>query len=162
MKVYHGSTICVSEPKLLSASRRLDFGSGFYTTTDLRQAKRWAQIKMRRSQSEKAIVSIYDANEVFAAKDLRIKCFATATEEWLDFVMLYRTGKIDQNVVYDVIHGPVANDTLYETLALYERGILTHAETIVRLRAHKLADQVVLATHRALTLLHFVDYEKVS
>ncbi len=162
MKVYHGSTICVSEPKLLSASRRLDFGSGFYTTTNLRQAKRWAQIKMRRFQSETAIVSIYEADNVFAAKDLRIKCFDTATEEWLDFVMRYRTGKIDQNVAYDVIRGPVANDTLYETLALYERGILTHAETVVRLRTHKLADQVVLATPRALALLHFVDYEKVS
>ena len=162
MKVYHGSTICVSEPKLLSASRRLDFGSGFYTTTDLRQAKRWAQIKMRRVQSETAIVSIYDADEVFAAKDLNIKNFETATEEWLNFVMLCRTGKLEQNVAYDVIRGPVANDTLYETLALYERGILTHAETIVRLRTHKLADQVVLASRSALALLQFVDYEKVS
>jgi len=87
MKVYHGSTICVSEPKLLSASRRLDFGSGFYTTTDLRQAKRWAQIKMLRVQSDTAIV---------------------------------------------------------------------------RLRTHKLADQVVLASRSALALLQFVDYEKVS
>ncbi len=161
MKLYHGSTVCVPEPKLLSASRRLDFGSGFYTTTNLNQARRWAQIKRRRSQTEDAMVSVYDAKNVFEAIHLLIKHFETASEAWLDFVMAHRTGLATSIEDYDVVRGPVANDTLYETLALYERGILTHAETIVRLKTHKLADQIVLASSEALSLLRFVDCEVV-
>lgn len=55
MKLYHGSTVCVLEPRLVSASRRLDFGSGFYTTTNLNQAKRWVQIKRRRLRADDII-----------------------------------------------------------------------------------------------------------
>ena len=162
MKVYHGSTVSVSEPELLPASRRLDFGSGFYVTSDLHQAKRWAQIKMRRLQTNSAVVSVYDAKDILDTSDLRIKHFVTASEEWLDFVMECRMGSSNESSGYDVIRGPVANDTLYETLALYERGILTHSETIVRLKTHKLADQIVLVTNKAISLLHFVGCKDVS
>ncbi len=161
MKLYHGSTICVSEPRLVSASRRLDFGAGFYTTTNLNQARRWAQIKRRRLQADDAVVSIYDAKNIFEAGHLLIKNFEIASEEWLDFVMAHRTGTGRLTEDYDVVQGPVANDTLYETLALYERGILTHAETVVRLKTHRLADQIVLASAKALDLLNFEDCEVV-
>jgi hypothetical protein len=162
MKVYHGSTVCVREQKLLPSSRRLDFGTGFYTTSDFNQAQRWARIKMRRVQSNAAIVSVYDASEIFTAKNLQIKSFDAATEEWLNFIMLHRTGRQTSTNKYDVIRGPVANDTLYETLALYERGILTHDETIARLKTHKLADQVVLASTKAISLLRFIGCEEVN
>jgi len=162
MRVYHGSTVSVSKPELLAATRRLDFGAGFYTTSSLHQAERWAQIKMQRRQASHAIVSIYDAEDVFAEDNLSIKHFETASEEWLDFVMSHRMSKAGNTDVYDVVRGPVANDTLYETLALYERGILTRAETIVRLKTHKLADQIVLSTNRALSLLRFVSSEEVG
>lgn len=162
MKIYHGSTVCVSNPELLPATRRLDFGSGFYTTSDFQQAKRWAQIKMKRRQTSHAVVSVYDSNEIFATGNLTIKYFETATEEWLDFVMIHRMATVEPEIEYDVIRGPVANDTLYETLALYERHILTRKETIVRLKTHKLADQIVVATPKALTLLRFIGSEEVS
>jgi len=56
---------------------------------------------------------------------------------------------------HDVISGPVANDTLYQTLSLFERGILNRQETIVRLRSHVLADQVVFCTEAALSCLRY-------
>ncbi|MDA3926414.1 MAG: DUF3990 domain-containing protein [Kiritimatiellae bacterium] len=161
-KVYHGSTVCVSEPCLQPLTRRLDFGSGFYTTSDLEQARRWAKIKQRRLMADLATVSIYDATPVFEADSLRIKHFKSANEEWLNFVMVHRMGGDLSETSYDVICGPVANDTLYETLTLYERGILTHAETVVRLRTHKLADQIVFVTDLALSLLTYVGAEEVN
>ena len=33
MKVYHGSLVKVEHPKILTPSRTLDYGKGFYTTT---------------------------------------------------------------------------------------------------------------------------------
>ena len=43
MVLYHGSSVEVSQPEILSAERALDFGAGFYTTTDREQAERWAR-----------------------------------------------------------------------------------------------------------------------
>ena len=37
MTLYHGSNLAVLEPKLLSALHTLDFGAGFYTTTNFDQ-----------------------------------------------------------------------------------------------------------------------------
>ena len=45
MMIYHGSTICIPELEMMRGMRRLDFGSGFYITSDFAQARRWAQIK---------------------------------------------------------------------------------------------------------------------
>ena len=41
MILYHGSNIEVREPQLLKTQRNLDFGKGFYTTSDFEQAKSW-------------------------------------------------------------------------------------------------------------------------
>ncbi|MCQ2065447.1 MAG: DUF3990 domain-containing protein [Bacteroidaceae bacterium] len=38
MKLYHGSTEIVIHPEIRQPGRTLDYGSGFYTTTDFRQA----------------------------------------------------------------------------------------------------------------------------
>ena len=161
MKIYHGSTSCIPEPRLLPASRRLDFGAGFYTTSDLQQARRWAQMKKHRTMAQQAIVSAYESSAVWEADHLKIKLFELANAEWLDFVMTRRLGKEPPCADYDVIRGPVANDSLYETLSLYERGILTHAETIVRLRTHALADQIVFASSQALSLLRYECFEEI-
>jgi hypothetical protein len=143
-------------------TRRLDFGPGFYTTSDLTQARRWAKIKKRRMMANLAVVSVYEASAAFESDDLRIKDFKTADEAWLGFVMAHRMGDALPPGEYDIIRGPVANDTLYETLTLYERGILTHAETVVRLRTHQLADQVVFVTDRALSRLKFIGNAEVQ
>ena len=41
MRVYQGSTFVVDKPNLEILNYRTDFGRGFYTTTDIEQAKRW-------------------------------------------------------------------------------------------------------------------------
>ena len=38
MILYHGSNVVVSGPKLIQQNRFLDFGFGFYTTTNKKQA----------------------------------------------------------------------------------------------------------------------------
>ncbi len=39
LKIYHGSTFIVRQPSLEILNYRTDFGKGFYTTTDIEQAK---------------------------------------------------------------------------------------------------------------------------
>ena len=60
MKLYHGSNIKVEIPKILNNFRRLDFGKGFYLTTDLEQAKKWATITTNRRNTGKAVVNVYE------------------------------------------------------------------------------------------------------
>ena len=38
MILYHGSNVIVDQPKLIRQNRYLDFGFGFYTTTNREQA----------------------------------------------------------------------------------------------------------------------------
>ena len=49
MILYHGSNVIVSEPKLIEQNRFLDFGFGFYTTTNKTQAIGLAGLCIRKS-----------------------------------------------------------------------------------------------------------------
>ena len=43
MILYHASNVEVKMPMLVESNRLLDFGPGFYTTTNREQAKRFAE-----------------------------------------------------------------------------------------------------------------------
>lgn len=161
MKLFHGSTEIVESPKLLETQRFLDFGNGFYTTTNQNQAERWAVVKQNRMPNQvKAVVSIYRLSKtVFSGKLFNIKEFTKADEHWLDFVFQNRKGTLTHH--FDIVLGPVANDTLYATLTLYEAGVLTKAETIKRLKVHKLFDQISFNTEKALSQVIFLDSYEV-
>lgn len=63
MKLYHGSTMIVRKPSVKRGRVTTDFGQGFYLTTSLEQAQRWALLKQRRENSKRAIVSVFDFDE---------------------------------------------------------------------------------------------------
>ncbi len=142
MKLYHGSTLVVKEPVILKNQRLLDFGKGFYVTTNQTQAERWAVIKRKRlAGNARSIVTIYQvATDLFSNNKYKIKEFFKADEKWLDFVFANRKNNKSHN--FDIVIGAVANDTLYATLSLYEANLLTKKETIKRLKIHKLYDQI--------------------
>ena len=51
MILYHGSNVVVSKPKLIQQNRFLDFGFGFYTTTNKKQAIGFAdKVYKRRTE----------------------------------------------------------------------------------------------------------------
>ena len=155
MKLYHGSTYFVESPEVLETQRMLDFGNGFYTTTSKEQAEKWALIKQKREGDyAKAIVNVYELDDsLLTTNDIAVKVFKDANEEWLDFVVSNRTGSSNHN--YDLVKGAVANDTLYRTLSLYESGVLSKTETILRLKVHVLFDQVSFHSHKVLQSLRF-------
>jgi hypothetical protein len=158
MIIYHGSDVAVTKPKILSSNRLLDFGEGFYTTSSYEQADRWAgRVGMRKKTNSK-IISIYEFNEEKAAKDLQIIRFDTPDSEWLRFVTACRSGK-GTGVDYDIAMGPVANDNVYATIQLYETGLLSEDETLIRLKIEKIYNQILFHTEQA---LNYCTYEGVS
>lgn len=149
MIVYHGSTQIIDCPLLIQSDRFLDFGKGFYTTTNLEQATRWAIIKQKRIVATKAYVNLYEIDDnILSKKDLSILSFPEANREWLEFVTENRRGNPLHE--YDIVKGAVANDTIYQTLVLYEAGAYTAEETITRLKVHRLFDQITFHTEVAL------------
>ena len=92
MILYHGSNVIVSEPKLIEQNRFLDFGFGFYTTTNKTQAIGFAdKVVKRRKDGEKA-VSMYEIDEAIAFTECSILRFDSVNEAWLDFVSENRSG----------------------------------------------------------------------
>ncbi len=158
MIIYHGSNVKVEKPAIIVQNRFLDFGFGFYTTTNKAQAENFAgKVFTRRGGS--AIVNIYDIDEEVFAK-LEVKKFKGADEEWLDFVADNRNG-IYKGKKYDLIIGAVANDDVFQSLQLYMTGLYTKEQALTALKIKKLYDQYVFATEKALKYLKFTGYEEV-
>ena len=157
MKLFHGGTEIIEKPLILENQRLLDFGKGFYTATNRKQAGKWALIKQKRiGKDAKAIVSVFELDDkLLDNQKYNFKHFLYANEEWLDFIVVNR--REYKNSSYDIVKGAVANDTLYATIVLFETGILSKEETITRLETHNLFDQISFHNEKILNELKFVE-----
>ncbi len=151
MILYHGSNVEVKEPRLLKIQRKLDFGRGFYTTSDKEQAIRWAKRTARRFHQDCGYVSVYEVDDEALSK-LRILRFEKPDEKWLRFVANNRTGQTVPED-WDIIAGPVANDQTAPVIDLFLDGMYDEDEAIKRLLPQKLKDQYTFKTEAAIALL---------
>ncbi|MCL1798117.1 MAG: DUF3990 domain-containing protein [Eggerthellaceae bacterium] len=158
MYLFHGSYLEVARPRVDVSARLLDFGSGFYTTTDYEQARRFTERFPRRSKDR--IINTYDFHEEPAKEALSIKTFTSADIRWLEYVVANRLGTAQKND-FDLVVGPVANDRVYDVVEAFELGDYTQDEAIRRLLAFKLTDQVVFKTDKSLDYLAFLSSESV-
>lgn len=159
MKLFHGSNVSVQNPKIIDSGRFLDFGIGFYLTTDFEQAKKWAKSTTERRENGVPTISVFEILEE-DMNQLSILNFETASKEWLQFVAKNRKNmSVDSN--YDIIIGPVANDNTMPVITLYLRGDYDEDETIKRLMPQNLKDQVVFKTEKSLEFLKFKEVVEV-
>jgi len=165
MTLYHGSKQIIKTPELRSSTRTLDFGAGFYTTTNKEQAVNFAVKVYTRSIREGNIpkgkfISVYETDYKRMKQELDILHFESADEPWLDFVMANRRSTYNGKK-YDVIYEPVANDTIYRTLIAFEDGVLSAEETIARLKVRQLFDQMTFVSEYSLAFLKYSDFIEV-
>jgi hypothetical protein len=161
MLIYHGSDTPVKSPKILASNRLLDFGEGFYTTSSLEQAQRWARRVKERNKSKEQIVCIYEFEADKAEKNLKIIKFDSPDKEWLHFISACRSGR-EVDFQYDIVKGPVANDNVYATIQLFETGLLSEAETIIRLKIEQIFDQILFHTEKALQYCTYLQHESIG
>lgn len=150
MIVYHGSTLEVAAPEVRYSYRDLDFGRGFYVTTNKEQAVRWARRKNDLSRNGRAIVNEYSMNESIAG--LRVHDFGDDMDEWIDFVCHCRAGGEDYRA-YDLIKGKVADDRVFRVVDLYRNGVWDKARAIAEMKVYKTYDQIAFITQRAVDAL---------
>jgi len=161
MILYHGSNVIVNNPIILDQNRNLDFGNGFYTTTNQAQAEDFSVKVFSRKKEGSQIVSVFSFDCDSCLKDCSVLSFDVPDERWLDFVSANRNGTY-LGVEYDLIIGPVADDNVYTTLSLYMTEQLTKEETLSRLKVKKLYNQVVFASSKALSFLSFDESYEVK
>ena len=158
MKVYHGSLVVVDNPEIRVGDRYLDFGYGFYTTMNEEQAIKWTEKQKNRKGTNIGYVSMYDFDIEKAESELKIIRFDKANKEWLDFVFINRKGQCQE--AYDIVIGPVADDSVYEVVRFYEIGIYDLEETLKRLKVEKLYNQILFHTKESLKFLKFIKAEE--
>lgn len=142
--LYHGSSFKVETPKILTSGFYKDFGYGFYCTNIEKQARRWAMTKGKNH-----IVNIYSYKK---DNTLKILQFDTMTEEWLDFVIACRHGTEHQ---YDIIEGPMADDTIWDYIEDYIDGKITREAFWVLVKFKYPTHQIVFANDKALKCITF-------
>ena len=153
MRLYHGSNVAVSRPEILNSDRKLDFGVGFYLTSSLEQAERWARLVVDRRGGGRPVVTVYEIDEA-QLSTLRVRRFEKANRQWLNFVVANRESQIE-NQKWDVVIGPVANDRTMPVIRLFMAKVYTAAETLRRLLPQNLHDQYTFKTVEALQRLQF-------
>ena len=159
MKLYHGSLEVVSEPRIITPNRTLDYGRGFYTTTSYEQAEQWVR-RRKGAQHPVGYVNVYELADVLPDEIKQLR-FETPTEEWVDFVMRNRTEKGFEHS-FDIVYGPVANDRVYAAFALYESNLLDKEGLIRELRTYELVDQFLFHTEQSLQHLTFIEAKEVT
>ena len=131
----------------------MDFGVGFYLTSSLEQAERWAVLTTERRGEGNPTITVYEFDESKLA-DLKLLQFEKANKKWLDFVIANRE-KSTVTHKWDIVIGPVANDRTMPVIRLFLAKVYTAAETLRRLLPQKLHDQYTFKTEKALQYLKF-------
>lgn len=121
MKLYHGSNVEIDEVDLTKCMPHKDFGSGFYTTLLEKQAWRMAQRRARIAGGN-PVVTVYEVpDNLTDICELKCRVFDDIpTIERAIFIKNNRDRNfrdfksLDCNLdnKYDVVVGPVANDTV--------------------------------------------------
>lgn len=148
--IYHGSTQSVSEPEIRIAKYHKDFYYGFYCTIIREQAVRWA------TRFGEGYISMYEYVE---NPDLNILRFETMTEDWLDFIANCRIGRPH---TYDIVEGPMANDTIFNYVQGFVDGKISRSAFWELAKFKRPTHQISFHTIAALQTIHFIGEEKVN
>jgi hypothetical protein len=163
MKLYHGSMVQIPEPHIIipDDGHTSDFGTGFYTTTDYNQAKKWINVRRNRGETGPGYVNIYDVDDNLLNKEkYNVLKYTGASKEWLEFVLKNRNEKgFTHN--FDMVYGPVANDRVYAVLSLFESKFIDIDNAIKQLKTYTLVDQILFHTEAVLTELNFSGSDKI-
>ena len=150
MIICHGSKEIVEYPEIRKAKYNKDFYFGFYCTKYKEQAERRAS-----RFGENGYLNCY---EYIPNDTLNYLRFPKMTEEWLDFVTNSRRGI---SHTYDIVEGPMADDTIYNYIQNYMDGKITRAAFWELVKFKYPTHQISFHTISALDTLRFIGSEVV-
>lgn len=155
LELYHGSNVAIDKIDLSKGHINKDFGKGFYLTTLPQQAMEMAKRKARQFLDTKPVVTtfLFDENELTSG-ELNVKVFHAVSEEWAMFILQNRkASRTGFHHDYDIVVGPVADDSVVQQLDLFEMGLITLSQLVEALRYRDLNNQYFFGTERAVSKL---------
>ena len=154
MKVYHGSYTEIAEIDLSKCEKNKDFGQGFYVTKNRKHAEEWAERIGNRNHTTGIVTEFEFGKYLYLEKDFNILRFSDYSEEWLDFVVLNRSNKVDEPVhEYDFVEGPIADDKISRRIYDYLDGIVSKVDFLNELKYHEPTHQICFCTVKSLQLI---------
>lgn len=147
MKLYHTGKLEIRDPDIRRGRRNADFGQGFYLTPDMEFARRWA--------GTDAIVNEYELD----TDGLLIHSFRR-DEEWFRYIFLNR--RASDSLTADLVIGPIANDTIFETFGIVSSGYLKPADAMKLLMIGPEYTQVAVKTEKAVRQLRWLRSEPIA
>lgn len=144
MKLYHSSPLTVKHPDISFSREFLDFGKGFYLTSLEEQARQYGNRFIRREMD--AWLNIYELE--INPEDWKTLSFESYDMDWLTFVTQCRRG--EDNSVYDLVIGGIANDKVIRTLDLYFSGDISAEAAIGKLKYESPNNQYCIRSQRML------------
>lgn len=154
--LYHGSNVEIKEIDLSKGKRGKDFGKGFYLNADRKQAFGMAQKTFNLLGSGSPVISCFEFDENLIEKyDLKVKIFNDYSVEWAEFVVMNRKNNTDvQAHPYDIVIGPIADDTVGVQIRRYTMGYLSANNLVEELRYRgNHAKQYFFGTEKAIKIL---------
>ena len=147
MILYHTGEREIKDPDIHYGRKNADFGWGFYLTPDKDFTYRWAK--------ENAVVNKYELNE----SGLDIHTFLR-DESWFSYIFDNR--RLRDGLTADVVIGPIANDTIFDTLGILSSGYLDPDIALKLLLVGPEYKQVVIKTEKAVKNLRFIGSERIE
>lgn len=157
IELYHGSNVDISDIDLTLSRAGKDFGKGFYLNPNREQALLMAKRTANRMMSGEPIVNTYLFDENLLQQEdatLSIKVFEEYTIEWANFVLQNRRNLTALPIhSYDIMIGPIANDTVGLQMHRYLQGYISLERMIEELRFNKPSIQYFFGTELAISKL---------
>lgn len=150
IQLYHTSSLELKNPDVNYGRRNADFGGGFYLSDNPEFSKKWAN-------DQKTIVNEYTLD----LEGLTVKRFSLDAD-WLDYISNNRAGCPDAFVDTDVIIGPIANDTLYDTYGIITSGFVSGKDSLKLLSVGKRYIQINIKTEKAASHLKWMGAKRLS
>lgn len=137
--LYHGSNVVITKIYLTLSKPGKDFGKGFYLNPNAKQAMEMARRTVRRLTSGEPIVNAFEFDDsvLLRTSSLKIKTFDGYSKEWAQFILTNRNNRSDSPAHdYDIVIGPIANDTVGVQLHRFIKGYITIERMIEELKFH--------------------------
>lgn len=139
MKLYHGSNMNIEQIDLSRSKVGKDFGCGFYLSAQEEQAKELAERKTEQIGEGIPTINEYEFDETLLANgNISVLRFESYTKEWAEFVLLNRKNRTRiSSHLYDIVIGPIANDTVGYQIRRFTMGIISMEQFIEELKYMK-------------------------
>ncbi len=147
MKLYHTGRGEIRDPDIRRGRKNADFGQGFYLSPDKEFSYRWA--------GADAVINEYELDE----SGLLIHRF-NRDEAWFSYI--FRNRRAMDDLLADVVIGPIANDTIFETFGIISSGFLKPEDAMKLLLVGPEYTQVAVKTEKAVCQLRWIRSDRIA